>query len=301
MEMRQLKYFIAVAEELHFGRAAERVNISQPPLSMQIKNLEEELGFKLFKRNSRSVELTESGRYFLGKIKSIIDKLDEAKLNASRIARGDSGMLSIGFIGPAMDTCLPEALRDFHSKYPDTTLNLLEMKTDEQLEALASGKIHIGIVRLFEQDLPGFASELIVREPYVLALYDDHHLTRFKKINLKKLNGEPFIFYPRSMHPKLYDAVYICFKNAGFTPDIVQEAKTKKTTLSLVASGIGISIVPESSGKLRLDGVQYRPVKGYLPDVEIYAAWNRKQDNPLITNFLHALKKHRQIIKKTDP
>jgi DNA-binding transcriptional LysR family regulator len=295
MELRQLKYFVAVAEELHFGRAAERVHISQPPLSMQIRNLEDELGLQLLQRNSRNVELTEAGAVFLEEAKSVLQKLDDAVSNAQRIARGDEGMLSIGFVGPAMDTSLPKALREFRTKQPGVVLDLLEMNTQEQFDALASGKIQLGLMRLYQQDFNGFTAELFVRESYVLAMPKGHQMTGSKRVKLSTLKNEPFIFYPRRLHPKLYDGMLACFRNAGFTPNIIQEVKTKKTTLSLVASGIGISIVPKSSVALRSEGIQYRPIIGHLPKVEIFAVWDENRTTPLMTKFLTIIRKHRRI------
>ena len=295
MELRQLKYFMAVAEELHFGRAAERVHISQPPLSMQIRNLESELGVQLLRRTSRSVELTEAGAFFLREVKSVVQRLDDAASMARRIERGEAGRLAVGFVGPAMDVSLPDAIREFRSEHPGVYLDLFEMVTGEQFEALASGDIQIGFMRLYGQDLRGFAAELVVREPYVLALPAGHRLVGAKRVGLDELKGEPLVFFPRGLHPKLYDAMIACFKEAGFSPNVVQEVKTKKTTLSLVAAGVGLAIVPESSATLRSKGIQYRPIMGNLPKVEIFAVREEKRATALMDKFMAIIRKHRSI------
>ncbi len=295
MELRQLKYFIAVAEELHFGRAAERVHISQPPLSMQIRNLETELGVQLLRRTSRSVELTEAGAFFLQEANSLVQRLDEAVSKARRIERGEAGTLSIGFVGPAMDVSLPDAIREFRSEHPGVCLDLFEMVTREQFEALASGDIQIGFMRLYGQGLRGFAAELVVREPYVLALPAGHRLDGAERVGLDELKGEPLVFFPRGLHPELYDAMFACFKEAGFSPNVVQEVKTKKTTLSLVAAGIGLAIVPESSATLTSKGIQYRPIMGNLPKVEIFAVREEKRATALMDKFMAVVRKHRSI------
>lgn len=289
MELKQLRYFVAVGEELHFGRAAKRVNISQPPLSMQIRNLEEELGTALFKRSSRRVELTEPGRVFLEEVHGILDALDKAVGKTRDAAKGYAGRLAIGFMGPAMDSFLPRAIRIFREKHPGIRLVLSEMSTNDQLQALHAGKIRAGFVRIYRNRLKGLDRALVWQEPYVLALPKGDPLSHEKEVGVGQLKGRSMILFPRKMQPMLYDDIMACFKNEGFEPQIAQEASTKKTTVALVAAGLGLAIVPESSRTLRAEDVVYRPISDparLLPGVEITLAWRTGDDAPFLRRFL---------------
>ncbi len=286
MELRQLKYFVAVAEELHFGRAARRVHISQPPLSQQIKALEDEMGVKLLKRTSRSVSLTAAGRLFLEEARSILAQLDRASDKVLRTARGEIGHLSIGFVGPAMDGRLPEALKEFQKRYPDVILSLNEQGTRAQMEALIQDRIHIGFLRLFGNDLGGFQKELFLREPYLLALPRGHALTKKRDLTLASLKGHPMILFPRPIQPALYDNIISSLEKAGVTPVISQEAGTKHTTIALVSAGLGVALVPASTANLKRTGVAFRPIKGALPPVEIFMVWPEDMGNPIVDRFL---------------
>lgn len=286
MELRQLHYFVAVAEELHFGRAALRVNISQPPLSMQIRKLEEELNVRLFKRTSRCVELTDAGQFFLNEVRGILDNIDSATRMTKETASGSIGSLSVGFVGPAMDTFLPAAIRTFHTQNPGIILTLRESSTNEQLDSLITGRIRVGFARLYNQEIEDISSKIVWQEPYVLALPVGHLLTKKNQIALGELKNQPMIMYPRKIQPSLYDSMLNCFELAGFKPIISQEAHTKHTTTALVAAGVGVAIVPESSKTFRSDDVVYVPIKDYLPPVEISMLWESRDDSVILQKFI---------------
>lgn len=286
MELRQLKYFAAVAEELHFGRAAKRMNISQPPLSMQIRNLEEELGIRLFNRTSRQVELTAAGEVFLTRVKQILSALDSAVESARQAGHGNIGRLAVGFIGPAMDVFLPEIIRGFQNRYPKITLTLTESGTRRQIEDLYAGRIQVGFARLYRHEPAGLADLVIRRESYVLAVPCDHPLAGKKKVVLSQLKNEPFIMYPRSVQPQLYDSMMACFKNSGFTPKIVQEARTKHTTIALVVAGLGVAVVPSSSKCIGRKGVVFLDLDASLPHIEISMLWRQTDKNPVLDRFV---------------
>jgi DNA-binding transcriptional LysR family regulator len=290
MELRQLYYFVAVAEELHFGRAARRLNISQPPLSMQIRKLEDELNVRLFKRTSRCVELTEAGQFFLNEVRRILDNIDSAINIAKEAARGSIGKLSVGFVGPAIDTFLPDIIQTFRLQNPGIVLTLSESGTNEQIEALKVGRIQVGFARIYQHVLKDICSEVIWQEPYVLALPESHPFAAGGEIALSELKGQPMIMYPRIMQPSLYDSILRCCEVAGFKPKVLQEARTKHTTIALVAAGLGAAIVPESSRMLRSEGVIYLPIKDYLPVVEISMIWKAGDDSQVLLKFLDTVK-----------
>ena len=292
MELRQLQYFVAVAEELHFGRAAKRVNISQPPLSMQIRNLEEELGAQLFTRTSRHVELTDAGKAFLKDVRRILSDIESTVKTTQDTARGVIGRLAVGFISPAMDIFLPPAIHEFRRQYPGIVLSLSESLTNEQLESLRSGRIQLGFVRLYHHELQNLCHEIVWREPYILALPESHPLAAKEEIALSELKGQPMIMYARSIQPLLYDSILACCEKSGFRPEITQEARTKHSTTALVAAGLGVAIVPESSKMLRREGVVYLPIADPLPMIDIAMIWKAGDDSPLLGRFLDTVRQH---------
>jgi DNA-binding transcriptional LysR family regulator len=290
MEMRQLKYFVAVAEELHFGRAAERLNICQPPLSQQIKNLEEELGAQLFHRKNKKISLTEAGVAFLQDAREILDKARYATEKVRGIARGVLGRISLGLVLPAMDTFVPDAIREFRLQNPMIEIQLLEMGTSAQLTALKAGDIHMGVMRLFQHDTKGLTIEKIVEEPYILAIPSGHRLESLDTIPLSSLDGEPLIFFPRRLHAKLHDRMIECLEAAGCNPVISQEATTKFASVALVAAGFGVALVPESTQKHMRSGVVYRNLSGDLPMVELSVVWQEQKTLPSLHNLIATIR-----------
>ncbi|MFH1116487.1 MAG: LysR substrate-binding domain-containing protein [Pseudomonadota bacterium] len=278
--MRHLRYFVAVAEELHFGRAARRLHICQPPLSQQIKDVERELGVLLFHRTHKKISLTEAGTAFLEDAREILRRVNVAAERVRGVAAGILGRISMGFVLPAMDTFLPNAIREFRSQNPGIEMELHELGTLAQLDALRTGRIQVGVVRLFQQETAGLVVETIAEEPYILALPAKHPLVSLKAVPLAALDGERLIFFPRRTHPRLYDRILACCSAVGCTPRISQETTTKTTAIALAAAGIGVTLVPESSKKQRRSGVVYRPIEGDLPMVELVLIRRKGFESP---------------------
>jgi len=286
MELRHLRYFVTVAEELHFGRAAKKLHISQPPLSMQIRALEDELGATLFNRTQRSVALTQAGNALLGEARHILARVDQAVLMTKRASRGEIGELAIGFISVADYNVLPVVLREFRRAFPLVNLTLRESTTDAQIRDLLAGRIDVGFV-LPPIDEPSLESLPILREPLIVALPEKHPLARKAgKLALEKLKDAPFILFPRPYAPGLYDDVVSCCKAAGFSPRVEQEAIQMQTIVSLVSAELGVALIPASLTNLRRTGVTYKALKGRSPLTEVHLAWRRGDDLPALRVFI---------------
>lgn len=285
MELRHLRYFLAVAEELHFGRAAQRLCIAQPPLSQQIQQLERELGFALFLRANRQVRLTEAGETFLEETRVLFAGLEKAIHAGRRIARGEVGWLSIGFVGTATYALLPAVLPVFRERYPGVELALRELVSARQLQALRDRRIHVGFTRpaLHEEDI---ASETVAREPLMAALPEAHPLASSESLPMRELAEEPFVLFPAHPKPSYADFLTSVCEQAGFLPQVVQEAAEMHTAISLVVAGIGITLVPASARNLRRPGVVYRPLRDPAPVTELSLAWRRDDSSPVLHAFL---------------
>ncbi len=288
LDSRQLRYFLAVAEELHFGRAAQRLHMAQPPLSQQIRKLEEQLGVRLFVRDNRNVSLTPEGEFLLLQGRRIIQDLRRAEESILSMARGEAGNIRMGFVGPAMDTDLATRILEFRQQRPAIHLHLEEANTMNQLDALARGDLDVGHVRLYEHDTKGFAVRRIVQEPYVLALPPGHRLARKRRVFLAELDGEGLVSYPREIQPALHDAISSALQLAGARVTIVQEAKRKETVLALVAVASGVAIVPASARRSGRKDVLFREIKdNTLPDVELFQIWNPDRVSTALEHFLN--------------
>lgn len=295
MELRHLKYFIAVAEELHFGRAAQRLHIAQPPLSQQIRQLEDELGTKLFERTSRKVALTSEGEVFLEEARKVLAGLGRAVERVRGMAHGDQGALAVGFVGPAALSLLPEVVREFRQRSPDIHLDLTTASTREQFRMLRAGRIDVAFMRLFGQETQGYRTRLFLREPYMLAVPEDHRFAGRGSVRLEDLKGEPMIFYPRHLQPQLFDALIGCFQRAGVSPDIVQESNTEQSTIALVAAGFGLSLVPGSSRKNKRNGVHFLSLRGDLPYWELTMVWDEAREGPILNRFFEVVEEYRLV------
>lgn len=289
MELRHLRYFLAVATELHFGRAAEKLHISQPPLTKQIQDLEAELGFDLFKRTKRSVVLTLAGQTFLNEVDRILQQLDRAIDIGSKTSRGELGQISIGFVGSATYNVLPVMLQQFRDRYPDVHIELHELTTDRQLIWLREGRIDVGLIRppMIERD---FNSQVIFQESVVVALPTCHHLAMTASIDLTALATEPFILFPRELAPGLYDPIIAICQAAGFSPLVVQECIQMQTIVSLVSANMGVSILPESIQEAQRQGVVYKPIRASTLSVDklatIAIVWRFDDPSPTMNRFL---------------
>lgn len=289
MELTHLRYFVAVAEELHFGKAARRLRISQPPLSQQIKKLEDELNLKLFNRSSRVVALTEAGRLMLDEARAVLSRVDLLEERMALIGGGKGGLLSIGFNEPALNTVLPRAVDRFRRKYPKVGLQLHEMESTRQLRALRGREIHLGLMRPYGFDLSGLRSRRLYSEDYVLALPKKHRLSRKKRVALNDLAGEDIILFARRTNPVLHRTILDILRGHGLRAAIRQEAGNKGTILALAGAGLGVGIVPESSAAAAPAGVLFRPLAPGLPPVEIVAVWREDDERPALRHFLDLL------------
>lgn len=287
MDLRHLRYFVAVAEELHFGRAARRLNISQPPLSQQIKELEQELAVHLLNRTRRSVELTFAGRVFLDRARRVLRDASELKEATRRAERGEVGELSIGFVHSVGYSLLPPVVRHFREANLGVSLSLREQTATEQAEELARSRIDVGFTR------PGamaneVTSELLLREPFVLALPRAHPTAHEARPRLEHLKDEDFITYPRHRAPGFYESIIRLCASASFVPKISQETNTIHTALGLVGAGIGIAIVPASAMEIQTREVVFRLPVETEPQAEIVMAWRRDSASPALQRFIEA-------------
>lgn len=259
IELRHLRYFAAVAEELHFGRAAERIGIAQPPLSQQIKSLEELVGYPLFERRPQ-VRLTPAGVALLEVARRTLSQVQEGIASARRAGRGETGKITVGFAASILTTALPEILRTYRERFPGVELRLRELSSAAQAAALADGDIDVAFVREAVEHGAGLVCEPILREEFVAVLPPTHRLAEWPELPLGEFVGEPFVHFPRAVAPALYDQVGDACRRAGFQPRVVQEAQEWLTILGLVEAGLGVSLVPDSFRRLRWGGVQYRPL-----------------------------------------
>lgn len=274
VELRHLRYFVAVAEEGHFGRAAERLRMSQPPLSRQIQDLEKQLGVQLFERGRRGAQPTEAARLLLPEARASLTHAERVERMAKRAGRGELGSLTVGFVGSATYTAVPNILREFRERFPEVELTLKEMTSTEQARALNDGLIGVGFLRPpvgGEGDYLGV--RVILEEPLVAALPDSHRLSSAENVRLGGLSGDSFVLFTRRLGMSFYDLAVGACRGAGFDPIVGQEAVHIQTIIGLVAAGAGVSLVPASVAKLRDNGVTYKPLEDDAPLAKIAVAW----------------------------
>jgi LysR family transcriptional regulator, benzoate and cis,cis-muconate-responsive activator of ben and cat genes len=284
IELRHLRAFVAVAEELHFGRAAERLGMAQPPVSQQIARLEAKLGTKLLTRTSRRVELTDAGRVLLVEARRILAAAREAVVATQRAGRGEAGSISVGFTTSAMLLSLPTIIRRFRGEYPGIHLDLREMSTSGQLAALRAGELDLGFVR---QPAPEerVRMEPAMSETLVVAVAGDHRLADRASIAPAELADEDFVLFPRDTAPGLYAQVLAICMEAGFVPRVVQESREIYTTVSLVEAGLGVTITPASIQRMGWGGVAFRPLP-FPALTRIELAWHADNRRPAVQSFL---------------
>lgn len=292
MELRQLRYFVAVAEDLHFGRAADRLRIAQPALSRQIQNLERELFVQLLFRNRRKVQISPAGQVFLDRARLILLRAEDAVLAAQRTSTGVSGTLNLGFVGSATYDTLPSVLRAFRQTAPHVELTLSEMNVHTQLEALLEKRIDIGLLRL-PAKTEGLLFRTIAREPLLVAMPSSHRLASSPAMRLAALAEEPFILYPDHPRPSWTEFVIGLCQQAGFRPIISQRTVEIQTALSLVAAGMGVSIVPRCVGNVMRKEVVFRSLTGLRARTELLAAHRQRDPSPVVQTFLKVLRRGR--------
>ena len=289
MELRQLRYFVAVAEERHFGRAAKRLRLSQPPLSAQIKGLEEELGVKLFQRSTRQVALTDAGRTFLERAEGILEAVEEAKEAAKDADEGVRGRLEIGFISSATLGLLPPSIRLFRERFGGVEIELRELTSAQQIDALYAGEIRVGLVRL-PLRAPGLRFEPLQEESFLVALPSGHPLEALESVPLEAMVDQPLIFFTRQLMPSLHAQIVELFQRVGAFPNVVQHAVHLQTIVGLVASDVGLAILPEPAKRLSREGVVYRSLDA--PDATSWVglAWVEGDESKLVKNFVRTVR-----------
>lgn len=298
MELRHMRYFVAVAEELHIGRAARRLHLAQPPLSRQIHDLEAEIGVALLRRAGRGIQLTEAGKVFLEGARQTLAASDHAVRMARRAAHGAVGELAIGCVSAATAQVLPNLLRSFRAAYPDVTVRVMPLTSREQLVALREGRIALGLLRLPTDDAS--LAQLVLRhESLLVMLPDSHPLAAVDHISLSVLAHEPLIIYPRADNPAIYDTIIGYCRQAGFSPTIVQEASEGLIMQGLVASGLGIALrigAATDTASLASAGVVVKPLTDALPGWEMALVWRQDDSAPVVQRFLEVA---RQALART--
>ena len=290
-DLNQLRCFVAVAEELHFGRAATRLNMTQPPLSRQIQVLEHIIDAQLLERTSRSVRLTPAGRSFLPEAKRILKLAETASQVARRIALGKTGSLKIGYTAAAAYGYLPELIGACRQRLPDVDFSLKEMVSGEQLEALATGQIDVGLLRP-PVGRPEFATRRVLAEPLLAAIPKKHPLASREQLSIKDFDGQPFVMYSPHESRYFHDLLVALFTQSDVLPRYVQHLGQIHSILAMVRAGLGVSIVPAAAANLKIADVRLRPLKLRTPaPVELFMVWRRDHENPLLPSLIEIASK----------
>lgn len=289
-ELAQLRCFTTVATELNFRRAAERLNMTQPPLSRQIQLLEHSLGVELFSRNTRSVALTAAGRAFFIEAQALLERAQQAAIAARRFAEGDIGSVTISFVGSAVYEFLPKVIAEARLSQPNVKVALTEMNTFQQHEALRARRIDLGIVRapLLQ---PGYETECLVREPFVLAVPASHPLAHAPVITVQDLHGMPFLMYSHSAYPPFNELLTGMFRSASVEPEYIQWLSSSLTILALVNAGMGLAFVPRCATNVVFNEVVFREIDlGDGIQSELHLVWRTDNDNPACKMLLEAIR-----------
>ncbi|HEV2532213.1 LysR family transcriptional regulator [Phenylobacterium sp.] len=285
IELRRLRYLVAVADEGHITRAAERLGIQQPPLTRQIRLLEEELGVTLFERLPRGVRATEAGRVVVEEARDVIARAERIKETAQRAARGEQGRLAVGYTSSAaFHPFVTQQIRAFRDARPGVILALAEDGTPELVSGLKEERLDAAFLRSASPDIAGLSLEPLLEEKMVVAVPVGHRLAGEGKVTLADLAGETFIFYRRPTGPGLYDAIMAACLAAGFSPTVGQEAPRMASTLSLVASGLGVAITPASMQRMNVEGVQFVRLRGTKGLVAPLLLATRKRDRSTLVD-----------------
>lgn len=290
MELITLRYFVMVAQELHFRRAAQKLNITQGPLSSAMKKLEDELGTKLFERTSRSVRLTPAGEFFLPEAEAVLNRADLATQRLQEMLANSVGKLTIGYNEPALNSFLPQVLAKFRKAQRDLPLELREMETAEQLMCLRKGKLDIGLMRPAENDLHGLEYQLIYSENYRLMMPANHPLAHKDAVSSADLANKDIILFARAVNPKVYDRLVASLTfDAANPPHFREDARNKNSMLLMVKAGFGAALLPESCCVQRNLDLVAKPLLIDLPPVNIMAVWDPGNVTPTLKKFIAAL------------
>jgi DNA-binding transcriptional LysR family regulator len=290
VELRHLRYFVAVAEERHFGRAAERLHIAQPPLSQQIRRLETELGVTLLHRTTRSVEVAPAGAVLLARAKEVLAAVDDAVEDTRRAARGEFGRLAIGFTGSATYALLPRLAAALRSALPGVALDLRgELLTPAQVARLLDGSLDLGVLRPPVRER-ALSVEVVRSDPLIAVLPRTHRLAAVDAVPLEELADEPFVVYPSHFRSVTHDAVEETCAAHGFLPRVALEVSETATLVSFVAAGVGVSLVPASVRHMTVEGAVYRPLAGEAATVDLALAWRRDDVTPMLERALEIIR-----------
>ena len=301
IELRHLRYFIAVAEELHFGRAAARLNISQPPLSQQIQILEEQIGARLLARTNRSVTLTAAGEQFLGDARQILGQVEAAATRAARLHQGETGGLRLGLTASApFIKTVSDTLLLYRQRYPDVHVQTVESHTREQIGPLGDGTLDLGLMR--NTPLPEtLCWQVALREPMLAMVHHSHPLASRERISLRDLASEPFVFFDPQAGTGLYDDILALLKRYGVTPYVTQEVGEAMTILGLVAAGLGVSILPASYRRLRLDEICWLPLEEPDAISELWLVWaKRREPSAAARHFIELLAASNVLVQPSE-
>lgn len=291
MELRHLRYFVMVAQELNFSRAAERLHMAQPPLSQQIRALEIELGVQLFERDKRPLQLTHAGQAFLKQAQLVLTQVEQATQIAQQANRGEVGHLAIGVNSTVTQSVLPSILNIFQTRFPQIELILCELDSQTQIQQLRDCMIDCSFLNSPIQNNPDLNSLSILKEPLIVAIHQEHPLLSHQRIPLKALSQEPFILPPSHIGQGFYHQVLNLCQENGFMPTVVQQARWLQTVLSLVAGRIGIALVPASMQNLQRTGVVYKDIQPTL-EIETLAVWRSHNPSPALRQFIEAIRNH---------
>ncbi len=289
VELRHLRYFVAVGEELHFGRAARRLQMSQPPLSQQIRQLEDDLRVQLFDRSRQHVALTQAGEVLLGEARRTLAQADRVREVAARTRRGESGQLRIGFVGSALYGRMPDLLRSFRREAPGVGTSVQECVTMVALELLNDEVLDVAFVRPPLEDLR-IDVMTVDREALIVALPADHPLTARDLVPLAALAGEPLVLFKRHLATGYFDLVDAACRTEGFRPHVLYEEEQMQTIIGLVAAGFGVSLVPENVRHVELPGVRYRSIDGSTPILDLAMAWRLGHESPALQRFIDVVR-----------
>lgn len=289
MDLRLLRYFVALAEELHFSRAAQRLSISQPPLSTAIKQMEEDLGVSLFERNSKAVSLTQAGMALYPEALKVLAQLENARNATREVGHGRRGRLAVGFVGGMLLRGLPELLAQYEQEHPGVTITLREMGSADQVQAIARGQLSAGF--LHANLLPAELDSLIVgNEAFVACLPEGHRLAQATSLQVAQLRLETIVLFARDISPGYYDSVIAMCADAGFSPRIKHEVSHWLTALVLVSRGVGVALIPDAFVRAGIDGVRYVPLDGSKFRSIALCAWKRADQDPVLGEFLRCLR-----------
>ena len=285
MEFRHLRYFLAVAEELHFGRAAQRLSITQPPLSLNIQQLEASVGARLFDRDSKGVRLTAAGAAFQDAARALLARADEARQLAREIEGGAVGRLRVGFVGSVLFRGLPQWLARFQAEHPRIEVRLSELNSQEQVDALVRDELDLGFVHT-PRVPPELQVQLLHEDAFLCCLPADHALARRRKVALADLRDEPFVMFSRRASPDYFARIMAMCGSLGFQPRVRHEVRHWLSVVSVVAQGMGVAVVPAPLQRSGMAGAVFRPLADATLPSPVYCAWKTALDQPACSRFL---------------